>query len=249
MSLPPDIPTDLEDVLKSIQDGMIDELAESEARFRAVVEAIVDAIIIISERGVIEFGNAAAERMFGWGQQELVGKNVSLLMPAAMAVLHDEYLQNDARTGESRISGSSRELTGQRTDGAEFSIELSVSEVFVNGRRVFAGVLRDVTNRGNVEAQLRVAEQTAIAESRAKSEFLRSMNHHLRTPLTPILGYAELLLEEKLTEHQQELVAGIQRNAQQLLSEVSRVLDAAYQFDHISPVAQSPKGHLADSAR
>jgi len=141
------------------------------------------------------------------------------------------------------VTRAHRETTGKRVNGQEFPLEISLSDIMVKGRRWLVGLLRDMTERRQLEQQLRAAEQAAVAESDRKSEFLRAMNHHLRTPLTPILGYAELLLDEKLTDHQRELVAGIQRNAQQLFQEVSSLLDMTYPLDSSRPTVSQSAGH------
>ncbi len=125
--------------------------AEAEARVRAVIDHIIDGIITIDERGVVETFNPGAERTFGYQAGEVIGHNVKMLMPAAYSEHHDQYLSNYLRTGQARIIGIGREVVGRRKDGSTFPLDLAVSEFRVHGRRMFAGILRDVTERKRAE--------------------------------------------------------------------------------------------------
>jgi PAS domain S-box-containing protein len=141
-------------------------LRESELRVRAIVETAVEGIIIIDERGQVESLNPAACRMFGYPPEEVIGRNVSLLMPAPHREQHDSYLANYLLTGEARIIGIGRELEGQRKDGSVFPMELSVSEVRLGDRRRFTGLIRDISERRELEQAVATAgeqERTRIA--------------------------------------------------------------------------------------
>jgi PAS domain S-box-containing protein len=127
---------------------------DSEGRMRAVVDTAVDAIITIDERGIMESANPAACRMFGYDAAELIGRNVSMLMPQPYRREHDEYVNRYLRTGEKRIIGIGREVVGLRRDGSTFPLDLAVSEFAVNGRRMFTGLIRDLTERRRLERQI-----------------------------------------------------------------------------------------------
>jgi PAS domain S-box-containing protein len=118
---------------------------------RALLQAAVDAIISIDERGVIQLVNAAGERLFGYSAQELIGKNVSLLMPSPYREEHDGYLARYLATGEKRTIGIGREAVGLRKDGATFPLDLSVAEARLGDWRVFVGIIRDITERKRTE--------------------------------------------------------------------------------------------------
>jgi PAS domain S-box-containing protein len=136
-------------------------LRERETRLRAVVDTAVDAIIVIDERGVIQSANRAVEAIFGYTANEIVGRNVSLLMPAEMAVQHDGHLATYLRTGERRIIGIGREVEGQRKDGSRVALDLTIAEWRdAEGVRFFTGIMRDITQRKAGEA--------AVAESAAR---------------------------------------------------------------------------------
>ncbi len=142
-------------------------LRESEKRLSAIVETAVDAIITIDERGLIESANAATQRMFGYRTSELIGQNVKMLMPAPYQAEHDQYLQTYLRTGRARIIGIGREVTALRKDGTTFPMNLSVSEVALEGKRLFTGIIHDLTNRRQLERQIieaSAAEQRRIGQ-------------------------------------------------------------------------------------
>ena len=121
-------------------------LSEGEETLRAILNTVVDGIITIDERGCVQAMNPAAETIFGYAANEVIGKNVKMLMPSPYHEEHDGYLSNYLRTGERKIIGSGREVEGRRKDGSTFPMELAVSEV--QGRsRIFTGIVRDVTDR------------------------------------------------------------------------------------------------------
>ncbi|MBI5095011.1 MAG: PAS domain S-box protein [Candidatus Hydrogenedentes bacterium] len=120
---------------------------------RAIVENAVDGIIIINERGLIEFFNPAAERLFGFEAYEVLGKNVTVLMPQPYRDEHDGYLDSYVATGKAKIIGIGREVTGRRKDGSTFPFELSVSEVLLDDRRIFTGIVHDITRRRQAQEE------------------------------------------------------------------------------------------------
>ena len=146
-------------------------LRASEAKTRAIFDSAADAMVTIDERGTVESVNPAAESMFGFGADEIVGRNVSTLMPASDREAHDGYLARYLRTGEKKIIGSTRELIGRRKDGDSFPIELSVSESRLDDRRVFNGIVRDISERQEAqEAQEALAAgAVALRASEAKA--------------------------------------------------------------------------------
>lgn len=155
-----DVSTESAGAGKQVQDA----LATSEARMHALLAAAVDGIISIDERGLIQLVNPAAERMFGYSAHELIGKNVSLLIPSPYREEHDGYLARYLGTGEKRIIGISREVEGLRKDGTSFPTELSVAEVRTGRERIFLGILRDISERKRTEERLRlVVESTPNA--------------------------------------------------------------------------------------
>jgi PAS domain S-box-containing protein len=144
----PDCPNDISEAA----------LRESASRADAILNTTVDGIIIIDERGLIETFNPAAERLFGYSADEVIGRNVSALMPEPDRSAHDGYMQNYLKTGRGRIIGIGREVVGLRKDGATFPMHLAVSEVRLadaqGRRRLFTGIIHDLTNRKRLEREL-----------------------------------------------------------------------------------------------
>lgn len=138
-------------------------LLEHQARLRAILETAVEGIITIDDHGIIESVNLAAEKMFGYAAREIIGKNVSILMPMPHQAAHDGYLENYRRTGQAKIIGIGREVAGRRKDGSIFPMDLSVSEVKLADRRIFTGFIRDITDRKAAEKVLQ--HYAALVES------------------------------------------------------------------------------------
>jgi two-component system sensor kinase FixL len=141
-------------------------LADSEARYRAVLDTAVWAIISINERGHVLSFNRAAERMFGYAAAEVVGRNVKLLMPPPYHDEHDDYLQRYLRTGERRIIGIGREVTGRRNDGTTFPMDLAVNDTLLDGRHLFTGIIRDLTHEKETEERERQLVKHALQNER-----------------------------------------------------------------------------------
>jgi PAS domain S-box-containing protein len=163
-------------------------LAESHARSRTIVETAVDGILTIDEQGLIESCNSAATRMFGYNAEEMLSKNIHILMPSSLARQHDESFARYLRTGEARVIGKGQhELEGRHKDGTVFPIDLAVNEIRVGGRRLFTGIVRDISERKQIERN--VQERTHQVERllTQKDEFIRQLGHDLRTPLTPLV--------------------------------------------------------------
>ena len=168
-------------------------LPEREALLRAILETSPDGLITIDEDGIIQSFNPAAERMFGYNAAEVIGRNVSCLMPSPYREEHDGYLARFLRTGERRIIGIGREVLGQRKDGTIFPHELTVGEVKAGGRRLFAGFLKDVSARQQSEQRLQElqAELVHVARLSAMGEMASAIAHELNQPLTAIINYAQ----------------------------------------------------------
>jgi two-component system sensor kinase FixL len=142
---------------------------EREARLGAILDTAVEAIITIDERGICESLNAAAEAMFGYSADEVIGENVSLLMPLPYREEHDAYLANYLQTGKTQIIGIGREVIGRRKSGEEFSIHLAVSEVHLEHRRLFTGFVEDITERKKAQQRLVQSERlAALGEAMAR---------------------------------------------------------------------------------
>ncbi|MGE0704433.1 MAG: PAS domain S-box protein [Vicinamibacterales bacterium] len=136
-------------------------------RLDTILNTTIDGIIVVDSRGIIEAFNKGAERLFGYPEAEVLGRNVSMLMPSPHHEKHDDYLRHYLTTGEAKIIGIGREVTGRRRDGTLFPIELSVGEMHIAGERKFTGMLHDLTNRVGLEHRLGASEARwhAVVES------------------------------------------------------------------------------------
>ena len=152
-------------------------LEASQARARAILETTVDAVITIDARGTIESFNRAATRIFGYEAGEAIGQDVALLMPEPYRAEHDGYLEAYHATGRRRIIGIGREVVGRHKDGTAFPIDLAVSEVDLDGRRVFTGVIRDLTEQKRLERE--VVEISAQERQRLGQELHDGLGSHL----------------------------------------------------------------------
>jgi PAS domain S-box-containing protein len=221
-------------------------LADKEGELSSILESVVDGIISIDRNGFIRSANPAAERIFGYALDEMVGRNVKMLMPPAIAAEHDGYLDNYHRTHVRKIIGIGRTVTGRRKDGSEFPLDLSVSEAPIGGDTVYTGVVRDSTERMAYQRELeatrasledRALELATLAEQRdqarreaerandAKSSFLATMSHELRTPMSGVLGMADLLLSTPLDDRQKRWTATLKRSGETLLTLLNDLLD------------------------
>lgn len=134
------------------------ELQHEKHRLKSIVETAIDAIIIIDKLGLIESFNPAGERLFGYRADEVIGSNVSMLMPEPFATEHTGYLQRYLQTGQAKVIGIGREVQARRKDGTQFAADLTVSE-FHDGKLLFTGIIRDITERKRMEAEiLHIAE-------------------------------------------------------------------------------------------
>lgn len=165
-----------------------EQLRASEARWRSVVESAVDAIIVINARGQIEAFNPAAERLFGHAESDVVGRNVSMLMPSPYHEEHDDYLSRYVTTGKAKIIGQGREVTGLRKDGTRFPLHLSVGAMELEGEQKFTGILHDLSARVKMEDQLR--EQAALVKL---GEMAAVIAHEVKNPLAGVRGAIEII--------------------------------------------------------
>ncbi|MHA6718045.1 PAS domain-containing sensor histidine kinase [Sphingomonas sp. RS6] len=168
-------------------------LEGSALHLRSILATIPTAMIVIDERGIMLSFSAAAERLFGWHEADVIGRNVSMLMPAADAHHHDGYLARYLTTGERRVIGIGRIVMGRRRDGTDFPLELQVGEVVSDGRRIFTGFLRDLTAEQRAEVQLKELQSELLHVSRvsAMGTMASTLAHELNQPLTAVANYVQ----------------------------------------------------------
>ncbi|CAN7791927.1 PAS domain S-box protein [Caballeronia sp. LjRoot34] len=215
-----------------------DALLESEARMRAIVDTAVDAIITIDETGLMERVNPRAERLFGYTSAEMIGKNISMLMPAPYHDMHDGYLARYRQTGEKKIIGVGREVVGLRKDGTTFPMDLAVAEMHLGQRRMFTGVVRDITERKSAEEQrLRLLQEISSANEELTS-FAYVVSHDLKAPLRAIGSLADWLstdyadkFDDEGREHMRLLISRVHR--------MSALIDGILQYSRVGRVKET----------
>ena len=165
---------------------------EREERLRSITQTAPDAIVVIDETGVIDTVNPAAERLFGYASDELVGENVRILMPSPYREAHDAHLARYRDTGRKRVIGIGRVVVGRRKDGTTFPARLSIGEIELEQGRLFTGFLHDITERQDIQRRAGILQQELMHASRlsAMGEMASGIAHELNQPLTAIMNYA-----------------------------------------------------------
>lgn len=221
------------------QKNLEKDLRDTTSYLQAVLDTVLDGIITINEAGYIEAFNPAAEKIFGYKTEEVLGRNVKILMPASYQKEHDGYISNYMETGKAKVIGIGREVTAQKQDGTQFPMELGITEMDLSGERKFVGIIRDISERKATEDMMfeyakdleiktleaETAKEKAFETTRIKSEFLANMSHEIRTPMNGIVGMTSLLLEDRLNEEQRERVRVIRSSGDALLNIINDILD------------------------
>jgi PAS domain S-box-containing protein len=202
----------------------------TESRLRAILSNSLDGVISIDNSGKILIANPAIETLFGYTRKELIGKNITVLMPGQFRDLHSNGLKNYLLTGNKKVIGQLVEVEGLKKNGDIFPMELAISEYVWEEQKMFIGTIRDITERRRVEDQLKSAKNEAEKASRAKSEFLSRMSHELRTPMNAILGFTQLMQmdpKNPLTDSQNLNLQQVSFAGKHLLELINEVLDLA----------------------
>ncbi|WP_182870065.1 two-component system sensor histidine kinase NtrB [Rhodopirellula sp. JC639] len=229
--------------------------SQDKAVLLAILEAAVDAIIVIDSRGTIQTVNPATSTLFGFSKEEMLGKNVNMLMPSPFREQHDGYLSNYLKTGEAKIIGVGREVVGKRKDGSTFPMHLAVSEMTLGDQTLFAGIVRDITDLKHVQNQLaqaneqleqRVQERTSELRT-AQADLLKSerlatlgqvsggIAHEIRNPLNAVRTSVYYLRNvqnpspEKVAEHLERIDRQVSLidNVITALSDIARMPEPA----------------------
>jgi two-component system, LuxR family, sensor kinase FixL len=199
-----------------------EEAFAREAHVKSILDSIPDAMIVIDERGIMRSFSATAERLFGYNAEEVLGRDVKMLMPAPYRGGHGGYIQRYLSTGERRIIGVGRVVVGERRDGSTFPLELSVGEMKTGNQRFFTGFIRDLTDRQQTEARLQELQAELVHVSRltAMGEMASALAHELNQPLSAIANYmkgSRRLLEDSSDERATILREAMDKAAEQAL--------------------------------
>lgn len=197
------------------------DLVAREAHLKSILETIPDAMVVIDPKGRIQSFSSAAERLFGHTAAEVMGQNVSMLMPSPYREGHDGYIERYLRTGERRIIGVGRVVVGERKDGSTFPMELAIGEMKSNDKLFFTGFIRDLTERQKTEGRLQElqAELVHISRLTAMGEMASTLAHEINQPLSAISNY--LKGARRVLDHPTDGSQGLVREALDKASEQS----------------------------
>ena len=148
-----------------------DQLVEREHRLESLFQSVLDAIVVIDDKGIIRRANRATEKMFGYTEDELAGHNVSILMPEPYKSEHDGYLENYRTTGIKKVIGIKREVNGLRRDNTVFPIDISVSEMVVGSKKMYSGIIRDITERKEFDRIMKNINDELLQSNQKLNEY------------------------------------------------------------------------------
>src|SRR3989449_4936582 len=194
-------------------------LQKSEEGFRAVAETATEAIVSADKRGHITYFNPGAERIFGYAARDVIGSPLTLLMPQRFHEAHRQGLSRFLSTGQARVIGRTVELVGQRKEGTEFPLELSLASWKAGGETYFTGILRDITERKRLEQEVQQRSAAFEAANKELEAFSYSVSHDLRAPLRAIDGFSRILLEDHIAHlpaDAQRYLHAVRNNSQQM---------------------------------
>src|SRR4051812_29983134 len=199
-----------------------DDLRTRERHFRSILDTVPDAMIVIDEHGIMQFFSSAAERQFGYSEPEAIGRNISQLMPEPDRSRHDGYLARYLKTGERRIIGIGRIVTGMRKDGTTFPMHLTIGEMQSAGQPFFTGFVRDLTEQQQTQARLQELQSELVHVSRlsAMGEMASALAHELNQPLSAISNYmkgSRRLLAGSTDANAPKIEAALDRAAEQAI--------------------------------
>ena len=218
---------DVDAVLISFQDitahkNTERKLEQADSILKSILTTIPDAMIVIDESGLVSSFSSTAEKMFGYAQEEIIGKNVKMLMPEPYRAAHDGYIERYIRTDEKRIIGIGRTVVGCRKDGTTFPLQLEVGEAKIGNERYFTGFIIDLTEKKQTEAELQSLQADLAHASRlsAVGTLASALAHEINQPLTAIANYlsaARDMMDGDLAENREFFQEALQESVSESL--------------------------------
>lgn len=203
-----------------------EELRRSQDLLRNVVDASFDGVIVMNGEGIVLDFSPAAEDVFGWSANEIIGQKMSdYIIPEKYRQMHDTGLERFLETGEGPVLGKRIEIEGLHKEGHEMIVELAIRHTKGAEGPLFLGYVRDITERKAADAALRDAKEKAEAANEAKAKFLAMMSHEIRTPMNGVLGILSLLRDTDLDPSQKAYVKTARESGRSLLELINDILD------------------------
>lgn len=226
-------------VTQQIENPALGALKKSEAQLRSILETASDGILTIDHRGLILSYNPAAEKLFGYPKEEVLGKKINILMPSPYREEHDTYLSEYRESHQKKVIGIGREVVGQKKDGTLFPMYLSVGELKMEDQWIFIGIAHDMSKYREAEQEIRrlnetlekrVEERTAQLEATNKEleAFCYSVSHDLRAPLRSIDGFSQVIIEDfgdRLDEEGKDYLKRVRVASQRMGQLIDDLLD------------------------
>lgn len=240
MNLPTDRQDEIGEVARAFQ-VLTRDLIDSEAKIGTIVQSMFDGLITTDARGFIEKVNPASQKIFGYEKEELVGKNLKVLLPTQHRDRHDHYISRYKRTGERRFIGAIREVEGRRKDGSIFPLEVSITEIVIAGERHFVGTLRDITARRDEEKQREYLIERLKRSNDELDNFAHIASHDLKEPLRAIHNHCSFLFEDYGAELPEGCVKRLNRlqflakRMEKLISDLLKYSRLAQQEPSVKP--------------
>jgi len=211
--------------LSAEREEAIRDLRLSESKLNSIFASVPDAIVVANHCGTIVQCNPAVTTIFGYGVDELMGRNVKVLVPEQEKGRHDGYLRRYQDTGNKHMINQPRLLWGCRRDGSPFPLRLTLSETRVDSEHFFIALVQDYTSVQQTQDLLVEAKDKAEQANRLRGEFLANMSHEIRTPMNGIVGMTDLALGAQDSEERKEYLTLARDSARHLLHIINEILD------------------------
>jgi PAS domain S-box-containing protein len=225
----------IQELEAAASEGPDPSVLERQERLQSLLDKILDGIITIDTKGIIHTLNRPAEEIFGFKEDEVVGRNVSILMPEPYRAEHAGHISRYLDTGEARIIGIGREVTGLRKDGSTFPMDLAVSEFSVDGVRMFTGIMRNISERKRLEEQLIQSSKLA-----SLGELVGGITHEINNPTSIIIMRAASLIREAKEENRQSEIIEDIEVIQRQCAKVVQITSGLLAFSRQSPFEPKP---------
>ena len=213
--------------LKNHRDNLQKLVAVATTEINAIVQTAVNSVVTIDQDGLVHIFNPAAEKMFGWESNEIIGKNVAIIIPGIDSTTHNTFIKRYLDTHEAHIIGIGREVQALRKDGSTFPAHLAVGHCeLTDDTQLFVAFIADISKQKQAEKELQAAKERAEQAARTKANFLANMSHEIRTPMNAIIGFSEVTLQDSsLSKDTKQHISTILSSGKNLLAIINDILD------------------------